>query len=164
MDLGESWAPFGWGLGASGSSFAHFWMSFDRFWGVLNRAFCKHKSKIGFKRPFGSISNRFWKGLGDLGWILAGFGERFGSNSGGGGRCLREAVSIRPPPGRRRVRPVWPCRPSRRRSLSGVRGDTAGVNQTLQDAPKTLQDASKMLPRRSQKAFKMAYCVLHRPF
>ena len=64
------------------------------FVGVLSRAFCKHKSKIGLKRPFGSISGRFWKGLGDLGWILAGFWERFGSNSGGGGRCLREAVSI----------------------------------------------------------------------
>ena len=69
-------------------------MSFDRFLGVLSRAFCKHKSKIGFKRPFGSISGRFRKGLGDLGSILAGFWERFGSNSGGGGRCLREAVSI----------------------------------------------------------------------
>ena len=147
MDLGESWAPFGWGLGASGSSFAHFWMSFDRFFGVLSRAFCKHKSKIGFKRPFGSISGRFWKGLGDLGWILAGFWERFGSNSGGGGRCLREAVSIRPPPGRRRVEPLWPCRPSRRRSLSGVRGDTERTQSREENRSKTLQDAPKTLPR-----------------
>ena len=56
--------------------------------------------------------------------------ERFGihfKSMTGGRRCLREAVSIRPPPGRRRVRSTWPSRPTRRRSLSGVRGDTAGV-------------------------------------
>ena len=67
---------------------------------------------------FGSIWHRFWKGFGR---ILEGSGKDLGKvlkEDGaiqnqikimlftGGGRCLREAVSIRPPPGRRRVESV----------------------------------------------------------
>ena len=42
----------------------------------------------------------------------------------GGGRGLREAGSIRPPPGRRRVGSGLAVPSDRRRSLSGLRGDT----------------------------------------
>ena len=66
MDLGGSWAPFGRGLGRSGPSVGHFWMPFGRFFGALNRGFFKHGSKMGSKRPFGSILGRFWRVLGGV--------------------------------------------------------------------------------------------------
>ena len=71
MDFGGSWAPFGRGLGRSGPSFGHFWALFGRSFGVLNPPFFKHRSKMGSKRPFGSILDRFWK-------VLGGFGKDFG--------------------------------------------------------------------------------------
>ena len=61
MDLGRSWAPFGWGLGRSGPSFGHFWTLFGNFLEVLNPFFFKHRSRMGSRRPFGWILDRFWK-------------------------------------------------------------------------------------------------------
>ncbi len=90
MDLGGSWASFGRGLGRSGPSFGHFWALWGRFFGVLNRLFFKHRSKMGSKRPFGSILGRFSRALGRFwedfrrvwkvfGWILEGYGKDFGN-------------------------------------------------------------------------------------
>ena len=71
MDLGGSWAPFGMGLGRSGPSFEHFWALFGNFLEVLSPPFFKHRSRMGSKRPFGSILGRFWR-------VLKGFGEDLG--------------------------------------------------------------------------------------
>ena len=90
MDLGGSWAPFGRGLGRSGPSFGHFWALWVRLFGVLNRLFFKHRSKMGSKRPFGSMLGRFLRALGRFwedfrrvwkvfGWILEGYGKDFGN-------------------------------------------------------------------------------------
>ena len=76
MDLGRSWAPFGRGLGQSGPSFGHLLALFGRFVGALNQPFFKHRSKMGSKRPFGSILNRFSR-------VLGGFGEDFGKGWAG---------------------------------------------------------------------------------
>ena len=59
MDFGGSWAPFGKGLGRSGPSFGHFLKLFGCFFGVVNQAFFKHRSKMGSRRPFRSILNGF---------------------------------------------------------------------------------------------------------
>ena len=63
-DLGRSWAPFGEGLGRSGSSWGHFWTHFDCLLDVPNHIFLNHWSNMSSKRPFGLILNRFWDGLG----------------------------------------------------------------------------------------------------
>ena len=73
--LGRSWAPFGRGLGRSGGSFAHSWALLGRFGGVRDRAFIEHWSKIGSKRPSGSILGGSWRGLGGF-W--GGFGRFVG--------------------------------------------------------------------------------------
>ena len=75
LDLGESWALFGRGLGRSGGSFAHSWALLGRFGGVRDRAFIEHWSKIGSKRPSGSILGGSWRGLGGF-W--GGFGRFVG--------------------------------------------------------------------------------------
>ena len=75
LDLGGSWAPFGRGLGRSGGSFGHSWALPGRFGRVRVRAFIKHWSKMGSKRPSGSILGGSWKGLGGF-W--AGFGRFVG--------------------------------------------------------------------------------------
>ena len=75
VDSGGSWAPFGRGLGRSGPPFGHFWTLFGRFFGVLNQPFFKHRSKMGSKRPFGSILAGFWE---DSGRIWGGFGQDLG--------------------------------------------------------------------------------------
>ena len=75
MDLGGSWAPFGRGLGQSGPSFGHLLALFGRFVGALNQPFFKHRSKMGSKRPFGSILEGFWE---DSGRLWGGFGEGLG--------------------------------------------------------------------------------------
>ena len=69
--LGGSWTPFGRGLGRPGASFGHSWVPLGRFLGVRNRAFIRHWSKMGSKKPFGSILDgfgedfgRIWKDLG----------------------------------------------------------------------------------------------------
>ena len=67
LDLGGSWAPFGRGLGRSGPSFGHSWALLGRFGWVRGRAFIEHWSKIGSKRPSGSILGGSWKGLGRFG-------------------------------------------------------------------------------------------------
>ena len=94
--LGRSWAVFGKGLGPSWAFFGCFWPSLGRFLGVQNRVFFKHWSKIGSKRPSGSIWGRFWT-------ILGGFGEDLGRDLGeskafwaGCGRILAEFGEIRP--------------------------------------------------------------------
>ena len=71
MDLGGSWAPFGRGLGRSGPSFGHFLALFGRFVAALNQPFFKHRSRMGSKKPFGSILGRFSR-------VMEGFGEDFG--------------------------------------------------------------------------------------
>ena len=71
MNLGGSWALFGNGLGRSGPSFGHFWMLFGHFLEVLNPLFFKHRTRMGSRRPFGSILGRFWK-------VLGRFGKDFG--------------------------------------------------------------------------------------
>ena len=62
----------------SGPSFGHFWALLGCFFGVLNPIFCKHRSRMGSKRPFGSILDRFW---GVLGGLRMDFG-RFWEGSG----------------------------------------------------------------------------------
>ncbi len=42
-----------------------------RFFGVLNRLFFKHRSKMGSKKPFGSILDGFWQ-------VFGGFWKGFG--------------------------------------------------------------------------------------
>ena len=68
MYLGGSWAPFGRGLGRSGPSFGHFSALWRCFFDVLNPSFFKHRSRMGSKRPFGSILDRFWRVLGGF-WM-----------------------------------------------------------------------------------------------
>ena len=75
LDLGGSWAPFGRGLGRSGGSFGHSWALLGRFGGVRDQAFIEHWSKIGSKRPSGSILGGSWRGLGGF-W--GGFGRFVG--------------------------------------------------------------------------------------
>ena len=70
-DLGGSWAPFGKGLGRSGASWGHFWAHFDCLLGVPNHIFLKQWSKMGSKRPFGWLLDRFWEGLGRI-WMRLG--------------------------------------------------------------------------------------------
>ena len=76
-DLGESWAPFGKGLGRSGASWGHFWAHFDCLLDVPNPIFSKQWSKMGPKRSFGWLLNRFGEIL-DVFWTLSGaFGRSF---------------------------------------------------------------------------------------
>ena len=72
--FGGSWAPFGKGLGRSGTSFGRSWATFARLFDVLNDVFFKHGSKMDSKTPFGSILGGSWK---DLGRIWGGFGREF---------------------------------------------------------------------------------------
>ena len=90
-DLGRSWAPFGKGLGRSGPSFGYFWGLLDRFFGVLNQAFFKHKSKMGSKRPFGSILGGSWR---DLDEVWGGFGSGLGRNFKGFGRFCADSGGV----------------------------------------------------------------------
>ena len=69
-------------MGLSRASVGPSWALLGGFLGVQNRAFVKHLSKMGPKRPFGSILDRFgevlegfWK---DLGRIRGGFGLDLG--------------------------------------------------------------------------------------
>ena len=59
------------------------------FLGVQNQAFLKHWSKIGSKRPSGSILDRFGVDFGGfgkgLGIVWGRYGECFGRNFGGSG-------------------------------------------------------------------------------
>ena len=77
-DLGGSWAPFGKGLGGSGRSFGTFGCFLAVFLGVLIHHFFNYRSKMGSKRPFGSILHRFGRFWERLGRILEMFGEDFG--------------------------------------------------------------------------------------
>ena len=70
-DLGGSWVPFGKGLGRSGASWDHFWAHFDCSLDVPNHIFLKQWSKMGSKRPFGWLLDRFWEGLGRI-WMRLG--------------------------------------------------------------------------------------------
>ena len=70
-DLERSWAPFGKGLGRSGASWGHFWAHFDCLLDVPNHIFLKQWSKMGSKRPFGWLLDRFWEGLGRI-WMRLG--------------------------------------------------------------------------------------------
>ena len=70
-DLGGSWAPSGKGLGRSGASWGHFWAHSDCFLDVPNHIFFKQWSKMGSKRPFGWLLDRFWEGLGRI-WMRLG--------------------------------------------------------------------------------------------
>ena len=79
---GVSWAL----LGTSG-----------RFLGVKNRAFVKHWSKMGSKRPFGSI-------LVDFGRVLGGFWEGLGKDLDGYGGFWASYGQILEAFGE-----IWPC-------------------------------------------------------
>ena len=70
-DLGGSWAPFGRGLGRSGTSCGHFWAHFDCLLDVPNHIFLKQWAKMGSKRLFGWLLDRFWEGLGRI-WMRLG--------------------------------------------------------------------------------------------
>ena len=70
-DLGGSWAPFGRGLGRSGASCGHFWAHFDCLLDVPNHIFLKQWAKMGSKRLFGWLLDRFWEGLGRI-WMRLG--------------------------------------------------------------------------------------------
>ena len=61
-----------------GTVWAVFWTLLGCFFGVLNPIFCKHRSRMGSKRPFGSILDRFGGVLGAL-WMDFG---RFWESSG----------------------------------------------------------------------------------
>ena len=61
-----------------GTVWAVFWTLLGCFFGILNPNFCKHRSRMGSKRPFGSILDRFWGVLGGL-WMDFG---RFWEGSG----------------------------------------------------------------------------------
>ena len=63
--LGSIWEGSGRVLGIS-------WAPLGRVLGVQDRAFFEHGSKMGSKRPLGSILNRFGKV-----WGPGGFGEDF---------------------------------------------------------------------------------------
>ena len=76
MDSGGSWAPFGRRLGRSGASFDRSWALLSRLFNVRGRAFIQHWSKMGSKRPSGSILGGSWRGLG-------GFWDGFGRVLGG---------------------------------------------------------------------------------
>ena len=65
-ELEGSWAPFGEGLGGSGSSWGHFGAHLDCLLDVPNHIFVKHWSNMGSKRLFGSILDQFWEGLGRI--------------------------------------------------------------------------------------------------
>ena len=78
LHLGGLWEGLGPLLGALGCFL-------DVLWAFKNLLFLKHWSKIGSKRPSGSILAPFWEGLGrvweGLGRDLGGFGsfgQRFG--------------------------------------------------------------------------------------
>ena len=75
MDLGRSWAPFGRVLGGTGTSLGRSWALLGRIFGIQEPTFFKHWSKIGSKRPSGSILAPFWEGLGK---VWGGSGEGFG--------------------------------------------------------------------------------------
>ena len=126
FDLGGSWASFGKGLGRSWASSGRSWATFVRILDVQNLAFFKHGSNMGAKRPFGSILGGSWKDLGRVwGWFgvkfgriwtffsgcghfLAAFGKMWpccGKASKLDPRADPRSVTIRPPPGRRRVGP-----------------------------------------------------------
>ena len=74
MDLGGSWAAFGKGLGRFGASWGHFWAHFDCLLGVPNHIFLKQWSKMGSKRPFGWLVDRFGRVWGGFGCVLGEFG------------------------------------------------------------------------------------------
>ena len=63
-DLGGFWLPFGRGLGGSGASLGHSWALLGCFLGVQKPTSSKHWSRMGSKRPSGSILEPFWEGLG----------------------------------------------------------------------------------------------------
>jgi len=65
---GVSWEGFGW----SGASLGRSWEPLGWLLGVQNREFFQCGPKMGSKKPFGSIWDRFWEGLGR---VLGGFGE-----------------------------------------------------------------------------------------
>ena len=73
--LGGSWASFGKGLGRSWASSGRSWPPLGRFLDVQNPTFFKHGSKMGSKRPSGSILGGFGEGFGR---ILEGFGKVWG--------------------------------------------------------------------------------------
>ena len=122
--LGGSWAPFGRGLGQSGASFGHSWPLLGRFGGVRNRAFIEHWSKMGSKRPSGSIWGASWSGLGRfgggfgrvlggfqpiLGWILKRSGEESGRELKDLGRAGAESLIGAPLPFCRTILCVQGC-------------------------------------------------------
>ena len=81
MDLGQSWAPFGRGLGQSWASCGRSWGLFGRSWGALGALLGVLEAKMSSKRPsgwnldrFGKVWGRFWEGLGRI-WegFLQGF-------------------------------------------------------------------------------------------
>ena len=61
-----------------GTVWAVFWTLLGCFFNILNPNFCKHRSRMGSKRPFGSILDGFWEVLGGL-WMDFG---RFWEGSG----------------------------------------------------------------------------------
>ena len=54
-----------------GTVWAVFWALFGCSFDTLNPSFFKHRSRMGSKRPYGSILGRFWN-------VLKRFGEDFG--------------------------------------------------------------------------------------
>ena len=57
--LGQSWAPFGRGLGRSWALLAASWRFLGGFFGVLNHFFFKHRSQMGSKRLSETILGGF---------------------------------------------------------------------------------------------------------
>ena len=180
--LGRALGLFGASFGLSLVSFRRSWVSLGRFLGVQNRflgvqnqTFEKHGSKMNSKGPFGSILGGFRQVLGgfweesgriweDLGSFSAGRGQILDREGAGGVSAKR--LSIRPPPGRRRVKSVPAVRPNRRRSLSGVRGDRRSRSDGSVSVQFPFSFRSVLASRRSQnlifRNFFQFFCIFGR--
>ena len=80
-------------MGALGGLLGAFGGPLGRFLGFQNRTFLKHWSKIGSKRPSGSILAPFWEGLGRVWGVWGGIWEdleAFGNDLEGLKRIWRE--------------------------------------------------------------------------
>ena len=85
-----------------GAVWAVFWTLLGCFFGILNPNFCKHRSRMGSKRPFGSILDGFWEVLGglwmDFGRFWEGSGKIFYVRTPALSREAPRSVPMRGPP------------------------------------------------------------------
>ena len=126
MVLGGSGAPSGKGLGLSGPSRGRSWGLLGRVLDVQIKALCEDWSKMGSKRPSGSILGGSWRGLGGFwdgfgrvlggflliwGWILKKSGEESARQFKDLGRAGAESL-IRTPALNREASQFFSVRPT----------------------------------------------------